>query len=389
MPRLLLLTAGELTRDPRARRAALTAREAGFTVAGVCGSRPGEEPVALDGVEITRVPYGRVSAGLRTTAVGAGTSSTFGRELRGLFRIARLAMLTLKLARAARRADADVIHAHDFETLPAASMLRRRLGARLVYDAHELYADEEPGMPRVYRALVRSLERRLARRSDAVVTVSDPIAAELERFLRLPRRPRVVLNCPFRTKVEPAPRGNGPLRAIYQGATGPGRPVGDLLRAAERAAGAEITIRLVNADLAELRREATASGVDDRVEITDPVPPDRLVEALAGFHVGLVINRPLTRNDELVLPNKLFEYLMAGLAVVVPRLPGLAPLVESEGVGLTYEPGRPDELAAALNRLAAEPETLEVFRRRAQVAAHERFSAEAQSGALLAAWHGR
>ena len=111
-----------------------------------------------------------------------------------------------------------------------------------------------------------------------------------------------------------------------------------------------------------------------------------LVEAAAAFHVGLVINRPVTRNDELVLPNKLFEYLMAGLAVVVPRLPGLAPLVEGEGIGLTYEPGRPEKLGAALTELAQDDARLAEMRARARVFALDRFNAESQLCVLLEAW---
>lgn len=309
------------------------------------------------------------------------------RELRGLFRIARLAAANLRLARAARSlGPPDVVHANDFDTLAAGRAVARQAGARLVYDAHEIYADQEPGTPLLYRGLVRVFEPRLARRADAVMTVSEPIAAELRRTLRLREEPIVVLSCPPRTDVEPEPAGDGPLRAIYQGAMGPGRPLEDLLVAAEHAEAVRLTVRVANADLGELRRTVATRGLEERVEIVEPVPPDRLVEALAGFHVGLVINRPLTRNDELVHPNKLFEYLMAGLAVVVPRLPGLAPLVEGDAVGVTYEPNRPRDLGARLAELARDPQRLADLRRRARQRALERYNAEAQQDGFAAAW---
>jgi glycosyltransferase involved in cell wall biosynthesis len=296
--------------------------------------------------------------------------------VRGVGRAWRLAGLTLRLTRAAQRAGRfDVVHAHDFTTLPAGRLVARRWGTRLVYDAHEIYADQEPDAPRLHRTLVRLLEGPLARRADAVVTVSEPIARELRESLRLPRKPLVVLSCPPRIDVEPAARGNGPVQALYQGAMGPGRPLEDLVVAAEHAEGVELTVRVPGASLA-----------GPHIELAEPVEPDRLVEAAALFHVGLVINRPVTRNDELVLPNKLFEYLMAGLAVVVPRLPGLAPLVEKEGIGLTYEAGRPELLGAALTKLARNPERLDEMRARARRLALERFNAESQLPVLLEAW---
>lgn len=387
MPRLLVLTPGELTRDPRGRRSVLAAQAAGLDVVGLCVGAAGDA-VPLAGVEVARVPGGRVSARLRGAGLGGMTPSRPAvRELRGGFRLARLAWSNLRLALRARRlGPVDVVHAHEVETLAAGYHAARRAGARLVYDAHEVYADQEPGAPRAYRRAVRGLEAALARRADRVVTVSEPIAEELRRSLRLPRPPIAWLNCPPLTERPAAPPVDGPLEVVYQGAMGPGRPLGDLLAAAERAAGARLTIRLVGADPGELERAVGARGLADRVAVAEPVRPDRLVEALGGFHVGLVINRPVTRNDELVLPNKLFEYLMGGLAVVVPRLPGLAKLVEESGVGVTYEPGRPERLAEALSALAGDRARLDGLRRRARELAVERWNAEAQRAALLRAW---
>lgn len=339
-----MLTAGDPASDPRARRAADLARQSGHEVVSIGGS---SGPVRV------RVP---------------------SRAARGLGRAWWLLSVTLALRRAGRRAGHfEVVHAHDFATLPTGWLLARG-GTRLVYDAHEIYADQEPDAPRLHRALIRLLEGPLARRADAVVTVSEPIAEELRASLRLAVKPLVVLSCPPRTEVEPAPRGDGPLLALYQGAMGPGRRLEDLVVAAKAAEGVELTARVPGAPRLE------------GVERAEPVDADKLVEEAAAYHVGLVINRPVTRNDELVLPNKLFEYLMAGLAVVVPRLPSLAPLVEDEGVGLTYEPGRPEQLGVALTELSRDNARLAGMRERARRLALERFNAESQLPVLLKAW---
>jgi glycogen synthase len=340
-----MLTAGDAASDPRARRAAASARQAGYEVVTIGG------PTAARGSSPVRSP-----------------------AIRGLGRATRLGLRTLRLWSAGRRAGRfDVIHAHDFETLLAARLLAHAK-TRLVYDAHEIYADQEPDAPSLQRALVRRLEGPLARRADTVITVSESIAEELTESLKLRKRPLVVLSCPPRNEVEPAARGDGPLLALYQGAMGPGRPLEDLVVAAEHAEGVKLTVRVPGAP--------RLPGV----EMAEPVEPDELVESGAAFHVGLVINRPVTRNDELVLPNKLFEYLMAGLAVVVPRLPGLAPLVEGEGIGLTYEPGRPELLGTALTELARDGERLARMRAKARRLALERFNAESQLPVLLEAW---
>src|SRR5207249_4874212 len=166
-------------------------------------------------------------------------------------------------------------------------------------------------------------------------------------------------------------REEGPLRAIYQGAMGPGRPLEDLLVAAEHAPEVRFTLRVAGTDPDALREAAAHLP---NVEVVDPVPPDRLVEALRDYDVGLIINRPVTRNDELVFPNKLFEYLMAGLAVAVPRLPGMTPLVEGEGLGVTYEPGRPELLGEAL--IGLDLDAVAEMQAKARTLAHGRLNAE-------------
>jgi glycogen(starch) synthase len=255
-----------------------------------------------------------------------------------------------------------------------------------VYDAHELYTRQEPDPPRLYRAAAERLESALARRADTVVTVNAEIASELERDLGLRSAPLVVLSCPPRDDTSPPDRSEARLQAVYQGAMGPGRMLDDLLAAAEDAPGVDLTIRVTGADLEALRASVERRGLSDRVRVVEPVPPDRLVEALRGYDAGLIINRPVTRNDELVLPNKLFEYLMAGLAVAAPNLPSLGALVEREGVGLTVPPADPVALGGALSRLADDRELLARLRTRARAVAVERYNAEAQADQLAGAW---
>jgi glycosyltransferase involved in cell wall biosynthesis len=386
--RLLLLTPSELTRDPRARRAAIAAQRLGFEVVGLCRQLSGEAPVKLEGVSIRRVGSATTVDSLRDSGLEpARRELPLIRELRGLYRLGRLAGRTVELYLAGRAVTPRVIHANDFETLPAAWLLARRARARLVYDAHELYSEFEVDPPRGYRAATLCIEGALARRAEAVVTVSDEIAAELEWRLSLGQRPLVVLNVP---ELEPAAdaRSNagGPLRVAYQGSFGTGRRADELLDAIVRAPNVRLTLRGLRLNPEVLRRAIHERGLDDRVEVAPPVAPGDAVRSLRGADVGVIFDRPVTLNGELSLPNKLFEYLMAGCAVVVPDLPALANIVEREGVGLTFRPGRPDLLAESLEQLAADPERLRRLRDRALEVARSRYNAETQAATLAAAW---
>jgi glycogen synthase len=386
-PRLLLLTPAELTRDVRARRAAQAAVERGFEVIGLCGQISGESAVPLEGVTVRRVgSAGRINP-LWFGAAPGRSEPRFVRELRALFRLGRLLTRAARLWRAGRRLGRfDVVHANDLDTLPVGLALARRSRARLVYDAHELYSEFEAPAPRLARRLVLLLEGALARRSDAVVTVSDGVADELRRRLRLSVRPLVVLNAPRRAGVAaPQTPANGPLRAIYQGGLGPGRGLDDLLTAAD-ASGVSLALRIRMADPNALRSLLAERGLAERVRVLEPVPPADVLDALREFDVGLIFDRPQSRNSDLSVPNKLFEYLMAGLAVVAPRLETIGPLVDDEGVGLTYDPQQADGLATTLERLAGDRAALAEMRRRARELAVSRLNAEAASDVLAEAW---
>jgi glycosyltransferase involved in cell wall biosynthesis len=251
-----------------------------------------------------------------------------------------------------------------------------------VYDAHELYTEFDPDPPRVARAVLGGAERALARRADAVVTVSDAIADELRQ--RFGVDPFVVLNAPPLDEREPPEPPPGQVRAIYQGAFGTGRTLDDLLEALRSAPSVRLSLRVSRMPRHELSRELPGD-LADRIDTFDPVPPEEVVDGLYGHHVGILFDRPLTRNAELSSPNKLFEYLMAGLAVVAPRLPGLE-WVERERLGLLAETGSPAALGEALEQLAGDRALLDDLRTRARTAAVERYNASAQQGALIRAW---
>jgi glycosyltransferase involved in cell wall biosynthesis len=389
VPRLLVVTPRELTHDVRARRQVLGALERGLEVVGLCIQLPGEEPAPLPGVELRRAGAGRVSGGLRRAGLGGWRRSRAPiRELRGLYRLARLAKTTVLLVRAGRDAGTfDIVHANDLESLPAAFVLARRWRARLVYDAHELYSEIEPDPPRLYARAALFIERGLARRADVVMTNCPLFAEFIEQRLGLASRPVLVLNCPDLVADEPVRAAGERLRVVYQAAVDhEGRPVSDLLEAAALAPDVDVTIRLVQVDRERVEREISRLGIAGRARLEPPVPVERLVDAMRGYDVGVVINRPLSLNDELALPGKIFEYMMAGLAVVSSRLRGVLPVVEDEHVGATYAPGATTELAAVLQELALDRGRLEGMQRRARELAVERYNAATQLEALVTAW---
>ena len=109
---------------------------------------------------------------------------------------------------------------------------------------------------------------------------------------------------------------------------------------------------------ARLRELAERLGVAGRLELLDPVPPDTAAEVLADADLGLALIEASCLSYELTLPNKLYEYVAAGLPVLASEVPILAAEVRRHGIGSTVDPSDTEAVARAIGEML-EPEMLE------------------------------
>jgi O-antigen/teichoic acid export membrane protein/glycosyltransferase involved in cell wall biosynthesis len=295
------------------------------------------------------------------------------------FKAARMALGCLMVL----RTPADVYHAHDITALPpcfVASRLRRK---PLVYDAHELPL-VDPHI--VNRPLLRTssvvLLRAMMPRCTAVVTVSRPLASELERRYGGPTAV-VVRNVPEYQPVLASDRivrslglgpGTAPRIVLYQGGFQANRGLHAAVLAAKFLEPGTVVVLMGRGETqAQLEALIDRDGVSDRVKILPPVPYDELLEWTASADIGLLVNTPeFSPNVRMGLPNKLFEYLMAGVPVFASQLEAVAQLVRAYDVGCVATSLEPIDIGRALNTMLRDKERLAQMRRNALTAAgHE------------------
>lgn len=342
--RVLMLVMSDVVGDARVARSCTTLSEAGHSV-HVIGLSKGEGPPPLGqaGVRVQHVrarsPFPTSSRRLPTSrrAVRWLLLPTHRRSTEHAFRCAARAC--------AADVDADVVHAHDFPTLPLALELAAQRSAPVVYDSHECWTQRSlEGRPTPLRRwLDQRAERQLGGRADAVLTVSPGIAEWMRDHYGWPHV-HVVRNTFPRAGPPDGLTLTTPRALVYAGRIDAKRDLPTVVAAASQMP--ELPIRLVGPGDARFMRTLDTRSVS--------IEPPVEIEAVSALYrqtgLALVPLADQSLNHRLALPNKLFQALAAGVPVVAADLPELRRVVQGHGVGTLYRPGDSASLVAAVRR---------------------------------------
>ena len=318
--------------------------------------------LALAGHEVTVVHLGPVTVPADVSAEGYRVMSAVPRRLGrrhlpgGLHRMA----LIRRFVGAIRSVRPDVVHAHDAAMLAPGWVGSRLVRARLVYDAHEL-ATGVAYHGKAWARAVWALESLVVPKCVTVITVSEGIAERLQALYRLGRRPAVVRNVPDL----PPPNGHPGLRErlnigdapliIHQGAAAPGRGCGILIEALTQLPDAHLLF-LGDPDPGysdRLFAMAAGVGVAERVHMHGSVPLARLLSYTAEADVGVSLLEATCDNHLLALPNKVFEYMAAGVPVVASDFGELRRELAGRADVRLVDPHAAGQVADALAELVA------------------------------------
>jgi glycosyltransferase involved in cell wall biosynthesis len=270
--------------------------------------------------------------------------------------------MTRHFVKAGRNFNAHVYVSNDLDTL-LVGVLCAGASRRLIYDAHELYPDQFVGMqtvPSIMIAVFRIMESVLLKRVDTVITVNEFISAELETRYDI-RKPEVVLNVPKKQQTIQVPRSRRHEHkiALYQGRYERTRGLENVVRACGFLLGdITLVLRGYGQIETELREIAKAFG---NCRFEAPVLPSQLVWAASNADVGIVPYVPVNTNNYYASPNKLFEYVQAGLPVVASDLPFLRKIVVENKIGCLFNPRNPKSIADAIN-VVTRDENLQVMK---------------------------
>ena len=248
----------------------------------------------------------------------------------------------------------DLVVCHDVELLPLAAAVSQ--AGVLVFDAREYYPrhfEDRLSWRLLYGPLNWTLCRDYLPETDLVLTVSDGLAAEYERVFGV--TPQVVPSLPPPYDLHPSPVDPGAIRMVHHGWANRSRRLEQMIRAMD-GVDDRFSLDLMLVPLEDrydekLRREAESRP---HVRIVQPVPYQELIPATNDYDIGVFLCPPTTFNLRHALPNKLFEFIQARLAVAIGPSPEMLAVINRYGCGVAAQDFEPGSLARALNSLSAE-----------------------------------
>ena len=391
--RIVLLTPGQPTLNPRLVKEADVLADAGYSVTVIYSYwnawateldidllknkkwkavRVGGDPKSGKITYwLSRLVYKAVVFFYEMTGPGAGL---------GELAIGRSAAL---LGRAACREKADLYIAHNLAALPAAVKAAKRNGGRSGFDAEDLHRFETSGKRSDKDVLLKVFIEDKYLSQASYLTTSSPQIANAYKQLYPDIDPAVIYNVFPGSYLRRLPENSGSprLRLFWFSQTiGANRGLRDIVEALLLLGDPAIELHLLGDTPSgdPFIKELDESGI--KINYYPPVAPDALVGFSSQFDIGLALEPGFCMNNDLALSNKMFTYLQAGLAIVASDTLAQQNFVSTHpAIGKIYPKGDAGTLAAILDGYKRDRKKLTDAKLAALQLARERFNWEQES----------
>jgi glycosyltransferase involved in cell wall biosynthesis len=268
----------------------------------------------------------------------------------------------------------DLLVANDLDTLPAVFLVSRIRRISLVYDCHE-YFTEVPELTgrRGVQKIWEWLESAMVPHLQYAYTVSSAIAAAYQKKYGITMK--VIRNLPFRrdliTKPSDLQEKERDKIIIYQGSLNMGRGLEQVIRAIQYTHNIRLII-IGKGDVEnKLKQLALSLGLMDRITFSGRISPERLFDYTVQADLGISLEEDLGLNYRFSLPNKVFDYIQAGVPVLVSNLPEVKALVEKYDVGMVNYAGNAEDLGGLFTEMTGNDEKRRVWKANLKIAAAE------------------
>ena len=251
----------------------------------------------------------------------------------------------------------DIIHCNDLDTLPIGVIIKKFINkkVKLVYDAHEYESNSIHNQSKLSIKLHYWFEKSLIKTPDAVITVSHSIADEYVKLYNI-KKPVLIFNAPhYKTIVkknifrEKFGISSQQIIFLYQGGLYPGRGIENLLTLFKQLTSDKVIFFMGYGPLIDLVKSAQSNY--QNIYYHPTVSPIDLMNYTSSADYGLLLYENSCKNHYYCMPNKLFEYCMAEIPLLVSNLHDLSAFVREHEIGVISKDATLDNLQKAMKNL--------------------------------------
>lgn len=306
-------------------------------------------------------------------------------------RFLRLFYLTLRIFAVALKEKADVYHFHDLELVPIGVLLKLFTNRKIIYDVHEDYGKQmlsKYSLPIIVRRsialLIRKVEYLSSQFFDGIITATDDISINFnyhDRVISVTNFP-VISN--FLVSSNYDDNDGEEFNLIYIGGLSKVRGLSELVKALELINPCKkVKLTLCGEfDSNEFELEVTSLSGFQKTEFIGWLDHSAVRNLLMKSDAGIICFLP-EPNHMNSMPNKLFEYMAAGIPVIASDFPLWQEIVLNSNCGLCVNPAKPQDIANAIQFLMEHRELGKEMGKNGRKAAFEKYNWENESKKLL------
>lgn len=300
-------------------------------------------------------------------------------------RLERMTKTVRQIYRVALDCDADIYHFHDPELIPVGLRLKKK-GKKVIYDVHEDFSEDilnKEWIPALVRKTIarvfNRIERYAVEKFDGVITATPKIK---QKFISLNSNVVDINNYPIINNMVAGSckKTVNNNNVIYIGAIGSIRGIFEMVQALEYTdATLVLAGRFTNPKDYHLARFMKGW---ERVDYRGQVERSEIGKILSESVAGLVLFHPGPNHDDSQ-PNKLFEYMEAGLPVIGSNFPLWREIIEKNKCGLCVNPLDPHEIANAITWVMEHPDDAELMGKNGRDAVLDKYNWQTESKKLV------